>query len=406
MLGFQRRGSKPTFSTHPQGPNGGVLPLQAHSVDYLRGGLDEHRRRLRMVHEAERCLFVSTYYVEHDEHGHSFLRELCTAAQRGVYVVLVIDAFGDKLGRFSATPALRREQEDLLSQLRTDGAHVIITQPQGTLMRALGGGNHIKVQLADATEAIVGSSNVSGRSWRQWNERALLVKGSVVVSLRHWVCEVFGFSFPPEVVADLTPEQAEPQQTIELVWDDPTRGQPACWPLTNRVNQLTEHLLTALSQAQRCVSVTSFYFKPTAKLAAALKALSARGVSVTVLHSHRDALAESDLPWRGAATAYCSLLRHGVRIFESFRGEHSKILCIDEDWVAIGSYNFEHAAHDRLAEAMWCSRDKTLAKQVHDDIRTLCAGPETQEVTQATLAAMSWRDKISNILVRPVAQWL
>ena len=34
------------------------------------------------------------------------------------------------------------------------------------------------------------------------------------------------------------------------------------------------------------------------------------------------------------------------------------IVLVDDDWVAFGSYNFDDAAHDRLAEAMLATRDR------------------------------------------------
>ena len=74
-------------------------------------------------------------------------------------------------------------------------------------------------------------------------------------------------------------------------------------------------------------------------------------------HSHRDALPATDLAWIAAAATTIGCSRPGVRVYENRHGEHSKIVLVDGAWVAFGSYNFEHAAHDRLAEAMLASRD-------------------------------------------------
>ena len=89
---------------------------------------------------------------------------------------------------------------------------------------------------------------------------------------------------------------------------------------------------------------------------------AARGARVEVHHSHLDALPATELAWIAAAAHYRRLIRAGVRLFENRRGEHSKIVLVDETWVAFGSYNFEEPAHDRLAEAMLFSADpRTVA---------------------------------------------
>jgi phosphatidylserine/phosphatidylglycerophosphate/cardiolipin synthase-like enzyme len=68
-------------------------------------------------------------------------------------------------------------------------------------------------------------------------------------------------------------------------------------------------------------------------------------------------LPTTDLAWVAAAINYGRLLDAGVIVYENRHGEHSKIVVVDGTWAAFGSYNFEDAAHDRLAEAMLASRD-------------------------------------------------
>jgi phosphatidylserine/phosphatidylglycerophosphate/cardiolipin synthase-like enzyme len=60
-------------------------------------------------------------------------------------------------------------------------------------------------------------------------------------------------------------------------------------------------------------------------------------------------------------------------MYENVRGEHSKIVVVDGSWAAFGTYNFEDAAHDRLAEAMLASRDARAvepALAIFDELRT------------------------------------
>jgi len=153
-------------------------------------------------------------------------------------------------------------------------------------------------------------------------------------------------------------------------------------------------MLEMVDAAQRSLRITSFYFKPTESLMAAVLGAARRGVHVEVHHSHRDALPATDLAWIAAAVRYRDLLWAGVHIYENRHGEHSKIVLVDDEWVACGSYNFEDAAHDRLAEAMLASRDGRLvapARAIFDGLRR---DPDNERVTHETVRewpAWVWR---------------
>jgi len=54
----------------------------------------EWQERMRMVHNAQRFLYISTYYLEYDPYGIELLDGLIAACQRQVQAVLLIDGFG------------------------------------------------------------------------------------------------------------------------------------------------------------------------------------------------------------------------------------------------------------------------------------------------------------------------
>ena len=131
-------------------------------------------------------------------------------------------------------------------------------------------------------------------------------------------------------------------------------------------------------RARTSLSITSFYFKPVEPLlGGACCARPGAACRSRCIHSHRDALPATDLAWIAAAASYRRLLDAGVRIYENRHGEHSKIVLIDDAWVAFGSYNFEDAAHDRLAEAMLASRDPRAVAAGRGRSSTSCAGIRT-----------------------------
>ena len=135
-------------------------------------------------------------------------------------------------------------------------------------------------------------------------------------------------------------------------------------------------------------------------------AAARRGVQVEVHHSHRDALPATELAWIAAAAHYRRLLRAGVRVFENRHGEHSKIVLIDDNRVAFGSYNFEHAAHDRLAEAMLASRDPRAIEPTLAIFAELRQDPDNVQVTETMLRDLPARLRAKRTVLGPLKRWM
>lgn len=343
----------------------------------------EWRRRLAMVESARSFIYLTTFYTEPDAYGLAMLHALQAAQQRGVAVTYVIDGFGQRLGGVLVTETDRGLLHTEIEKLRAAGGCVIFYEPPRLAQRLLGGGHHIKIQVSDAGEAIFGSSNVTKVSFEGWNEYAVAVCGPVVLDLLETVGSL-GVEIEKmhrDQLAGVANE-ARAAMDLEYWYYNPNFGQGFLGPLFWRgMNSVTEKMIEMLDAAKRSVSITSFYFKPTRALLRAVLRAAHRGVRIEVFHSHRDALESTDLAWIAAATGYKRLLKAGVRIFENLCGEHSKLVLVDEAWVAFGTYNFEDAAHDRLAEAMLATRDKSAVEPARAIFSGLRRHPNNVEVT-------------------------
>jgi cardiolipin synthase len=179
---------------------------------------------------------------------------------------------------------------------------------------------------------------------------------------------------------------------VEYWFCNPNEAQGAAGVFSRGwTNVVTDRMIEMVDSARQSLVITSFYFKPTESLMAAVVAAARRGVRVEVFHSHVDALPATDLAWIAAAANIPRLLDAGVVIRERPQGEHSKIVLVDDAWVACGSYNFEDAAHDRLAEAMVATRDAATVEAFRTVVRGLREDPTTVEVTRESWAALPAR---------------
>jgi len=368
----------------------------------------EWARRLAIVREATSFLYLSTYYVEYDSYGVEMVTELVAAQRRGVAVNLLIDGFGQRLGGVLMSKAHKAALASRLDELRCAGAVVTVYRPGQYLQRWLGGGQHVKIQVSEAGEALFGSSNLTRSSFEGWNEYSVSLRGPVVRTLLESYREIGGSVKESHLrqLGDVT-EAAAADLPLEYWLCNPNTLQGMLGPLGWRGrNLVTDRLVERIAAARQSLWMTSFYFKPVEPLLTALVEAARRGVQVEVHHSHRDALPATDLAWIAAAANYERLLQAGVRVYENLHGEHSKIVLIDDEWVAFGSYNFEHAAHDRLAEAMLVSRDPRATRPAASIFEELRQHPDNMLVTPQILRGLPARLKARRRLYGRFKRWM
>jgi cardiolipin synthase len=367
----------------------------------------EWARRLTMIREARSFLYLSTYYIEYDTYGIELLTALDEAQRRGVAVNLLIDGFGQRLGGTLMSPAAKAALAERLDALRAGGAIVTVYRPPRRVQRWLGGGHHVKIQVSEAGEAIFGSSNITRSSFEGWNEYSVALRGPVVRALLESYRHIGG-SVVDAHLSELEALGDEGEAGVALnYWlCNPNDWQGARGPLGwHGPNVVTDRLIEMIAGAERSVWITSFYFKPVEPLVTALLDAAARGVRIEVHHSHRDALASTDLAWIAAAELYDRLLGAGVDVYENVGGEHSKIVVIDRAWAALGSYNFEDAAHDRLAEAMLAGRDPRIVDPAVAIFETLRRQPNNIRVTADSLRALPLALKAKRAIFGRFKRW-
>lgn len=366
--------------------------------------------RLEMIREATEFLYLSTFYIEYDRYGIELLAALLDAQERGVIVNLLVDGFGQRLG---GTLMTRRSRSDLASQLealREAGATVTFYRPAYFLQRLLGG-QHVKIQVSEKGEAIFGSSNITKSSYEGWNEYSVSLRGPIVRTLLESYREFGGTVEDGHLdrlreVAECPPVSGPPIE-MEYWLCNPNLHQGPRGPLGWRgPNVVTDRMIGLVEAAQETLQLTSFFFKPVPPLLTALIDAAERGVQVDVYHSHPDALPATDLAWIASAVNYERMLDAGIRVYENRHGEHSKIVLADRSQVAFGSYNFEDAAHDRLAEAMITTRDQRAIDPAVSIFGDLRQDPDNVRVTAESLQSLPKRVKRRRALFGRFKRWM
>lgn len=279
---------------------------------------------LAAIGAAERQILLEMYLVQSGANFTRFANALCAAAQRGVRVCLLFDAFGC-LGLSAADRA----------RLAAAGIALALYNPLrlgGTLRRNLFR-DHRKLLVVDDRCAFVGGAGltdefdplVSGE--RHWHDIMVEISGPLVADWQavfrhnwlHWS------SLP--VTVDALPPRAGAQAGRCALAGPGTRA------------TVKRALLARITGARTRIWLATAYFVPSWKLRRRLARAARRGVDVRLLVP--GPITDHPAVRHAGRRFYWRLLQAGVRIHEyQPRFQHAKVALID-DWVAIGSSNLD-----------------------------------------------------------------
>ncbi|WP_068829449.1 phospholipase D-like domain-containing protein [Pseudomonas sp. BMS12] len=285
------------------------------------------------IAKARHLLLLELYLVEDGLCSAALVEALCAAAGRGVEVRCLFDGYGS-LGFGQA------------QRQRLDEAGVSLRQYNPLRWRR-GLRNlhrdHRKLLVVDQRCAYVGGTGATDQFWspeplgEPWHEVMVRIEGPLV---RHWQ-----LLFDYQWLACEGRQPWKPGQAPGLAHlpPCPPAGQGmgrVAYADSSQHLDIVQSLLRSIGHAKRQVWLATPYFLPSRKVRRFLMRAAARGVEVRLLLTGRNT---DHPPVRFAGQRYYPrLLRAGVRIYEyQPRFLHLKMVLVD-DWVSLGSCNFDH----------------------------------------------------------------
>lgn len=359
---------------------GPVFPWRrGNSFELLVDGPQFFPRMLERIQQAKRHIDLEFYLVESGACAEEFISALVAARGRGVQVRCLFDAFGSlRLGN------AQRER------LTAAGAELRRYNPL-TLGRYLRNfhRDHRKLLLVDGHWGFVGGAGLTDDFWRlnapqhSWHEVMVQIRGPLLRDWqalfdeqwqRHERWVAWPFSLPIQL-RRVPPIPREHMGMGRVAY-------AASW----RHRDILYNLLRHLYRARQRIYLATPYFLPTGKIRRALMRAARRGIDVRLLLSgqHTD---HPQVRYAGQRH-YTRLLRAGVRIYEyQPRFVHLKMALVD-DWVTLGSCNFDHWNLRWNLEANLEAIDSVLTKAVRECFERDFL--ESHEVDLATWCARPW----------------
>lgn len=364
---------------------------EGHSVELLQSGESFFAANIKAIDEARQYIHFQTYIVDEDETGLRIIDALVKAAERGVRIYLLLDAFGTKY--LSGEFIKRIEDSGILFRFFSP---VFITKGFQMSLRL-----HHKVLLVDGELAIIGGMNFANRYHgtpvkKEWLDFAVIVKGPECMHINSILRKLWNKAFisREDRSNEIVHSAKIYEENIKL------RVTENNW-YRNKIEILRSYR-SAFKHAHHHMIIFASYFLPGRLERKLLRLASARGVDIKIVFT-----AESDAPMFKRATGflYEYILRNNIKIYEYLPSNlHAKVATVDGKWSTVGSYNLNHISDygsiemnvDILDTAFTENFEKILLKIIKNDCRQVT----TEEYLRRRTWLSQFRGWISYQMIR------
>lgn len=319
-------------------------------------------RILDAIAQARHSIDIELYLVESGQATAIAIEALLSAVGRGVRVRCLLDDVG-----------CREFVEEERERLRDGGVELRIYNPL-RWKRGLRNlhRDHRKILVFDKRLAMTGGFGLSDEfcvpdqsGQTCWHDQLLAITGPVVADWQALFERIWGQSDGPRLYQ---PPSSESRAKELFVPSEGYGWARVAYIDSRHSNEVLDGLLARVQVAQRRVWLATPYFLPAWRVRRALQQAARRGVDVRLLLCGQIV---DHPPVRYAGQRYYSrLLKAGIRIFEyQPRFLHLKAAVVD-DWVSVGSCNFDHWSLHWNLEANQHAMDARLTEQIAGVLET------------------------------------
>jgi cardiolipin synthase A/B len=299
-----------------------------------------------------RIAFEGYIYNSQEDVARQFTDAFVAAAQRGVEVRLVFDAFGADVS------------DDDASRLEDAGCRIgWFNKVRGRAIEEVNYRTHRKALIVDGEVAFVGGIGIADQ-WardtekeRKWRDTHIKVIGPAATDVEaafneNWI-ETGGIVEPDVIPHD--PNPRGPASSI-VVWSSPEGG----------TNALKLIYLLSLAAARESIDIQSPYLITDASTAWSLAEARRRGVRIRML-VEGDITDAKPVKFAGRAQ-YGTLMQQGIDIYEYQPSMmHTKAVIVDGVLSIVGSANFDNRSFELNDELNVVVFDRAVAARLRED---------------------------------------
>ncbi len=364
----------------------GRVHTENNSVQFYLGGKELFASILLSLEQASSHIHLQMYIFSEDLTGKKVEQALIEAAQRGVKVFVVLDAFGSK-----------ELSHHTLDHWRKSGIKVRVFSPlfgnKGMRIRRR---LHQKIICVDGRIGFTGGVNVSDRysgysNEVPWLDHMVRIEGEAVYYLER-LCRIYWGRNRRHIIPLKEPVSSNGNSIVSVLRNDRMRGKA-------EIARMYRH---ALRNSRESVIIFASYFLPGSRLRKEIRKASERNVKILLVLPGRSDVGIAD---RAMHYLYPWLFRCGIEVFEWDKSVlHAKVMIVDDKWMTVGSYNLNHLSDFSSIEANVEIIDPEFVSACKEDsmklIRQDCRKVDPMEFRKRTGPWTRWRNKTAYVIVR------
>ncbi|KZZ83799.1 cardiolipin synthase [Bacillus sp. SJS] len=349
------------YSRHVRKAGLQSYPIRKGDIQFFSDGQEFYTRYFNDLKQASTCIYASFYIIKNDEEiSQSFLKILGQKAEDGVKVYLMLDRIGSA-----------KAPKKLLKQIQAQGVALAYSHNPKfpffffTLLAR----NHRKITVIDHKTGYLGGYNI-GKEYIGKNPK-----------LGYW--RDYHLSFTGAGVQDLEEQFRKDWRNAGGSYLDKAKfpagadGSISYRFVSTYGKALDDQFLSFIHRAKKELIICSPYFIPGAKLQIELLRALERGVKVKIIVPMRSDhlfVKEAAFPYYGP------LLKAGAEVYRFYLGfYHAKIIIVDDDFIDIGTANFDKRSmylNDEMNaliqdKAFTAKVKRSIVKDIHDSEQLL-----------------------------------
>ncbi|MDR3281545.1 MAG: phospholipase D-like domain-containing protein [Endomicrobium sp.] len=335
------------YNVYPQ------LFVSANSINPLQNGVSAYPEMIKSILGAKKEVLISSYIFDSDAETDKFLEAFKTAIKNGASIKVLVDGIGT-LKFFHRSIEKKLATIEGLEYSVFLPPHIPVSMPFVNLR------NHRKIMIIDGKVAFFGGMNLSKKNILINDLKngvldiTFKIKGPIIKQILEVFENDWEFSTGKKFQSLSKNCFATEADTIpaRIIPDGPNNK--------NGIIELITH--GAINVAVKKILITTPYFLPENNILTALKMAAMRGVEVEIVIPEKTDY--TFISW-AVESNFFYLVKNGVKIYRTPRPfDHSKIFIIDDEWIFVGSANWDVRSFKLHFESNIEIFSKNLAKEL------------------------------------------
>jgi len=321
-----------------------VVDTAEHRFSFHPAGKDRFATLLELIDSAQDTLKLFYYMFQDDFAGQQVRKALIGAAERGVDVYLIVDAFGTDAGKSFFKPIVKAGGRFEMFEPRF-GARYFIR-------------NHQKMAIADDERVMAGGFNISDNYFKPpeengWNDLGVLIEGPIVQRFCDWFDRLDQWVSNPgsqyRLIRAMLREWDHGDGPVQLLMGGPT----------HITSDWAREVKKDLAHGER-LDLVMAYFSPPRSIRRLIRRIAERGKARLVMAG----LSDNNATIGASRALYRGLLDSNAQIVEFQPSKlHCKLIVVD-DVTYFGSANFDLRSLRLNLEIMVRVEDADLAEKM------------------------------------------